>query len=211
MGAASSYLPLGWLLVLMVSVYYLGVQRSFKSSSANAKTGGALKILVVVCLGCLSVAAFVRTSGSPINYSGEPSSIQFSLEPKATVDTLKQLEGEFMKAAAEKGSAGYMSYYADDSVEVPNNGALIQGKVNIAQGMGFLDDKNNRLLWTPVGGDISAAGDLGYTFGTYEFHAKNKDGKEVIEYGKYTSIWKLQTDGSWKVVLDMGNASPALS
>jgi ketosteroid isomerase-like protein len=129
--------------------------------------------------------------------------------PKATAEMLKQLEGEFMKAAADKGSAGYMSYYADNSVEVPNNGPLIEGKVNIAQGMGFLDDRNNRLVWTPVGADISASGDLGYTYGNYEFHAKDKDGKEVVEYGKYTSIWKLQKDGSWKVVLDMGNASPA--
>ena len=46
-----------------------------------------------------------------------------------------------MKAAANKGSKGYMSYYADDSVEVPNGAPLISGKVNIAQGMGFLDDQ----------------------------------------------------------------------
>jgi ketosteroid isomerase-like protein len=129
--------------------------------------------------------------------------------PKATAETLKQLEGEFMKAAAEKGSQGYMSYYADNSVEVPNGGPLIQGKVEIAKGMGFLDDKNNQLLWTPVGADISASGDLGYTYGTFEFHSKNKDGKPVVDYGKYTSIWKKQKDGSWKIVLDMGNARAA--
>jgi ketosteroid isomerase-like protein len=129
--------------------------------------------------------------------------------PKATADTLKQLEGEFMKAAAEKGSAGYMSYYADDAVEVPNGAAVITGKVNIAKGMGFLDDKSNQLIWTPVGADISASADLGYTYGNYEFHSKDKDGKPAIEYGKYTSIWKKQADGSWKGVLDMGNASPA--
>jgi ketosteroid isomerase-like protein len=128
--------------------------------------------------------------------------------PKATADTLKQLEAEFMKAAADKGSAGYMSYYADDSVEVPNGGPLIQGKTNIAQSMEFLDDKNNRLVWRPVGADISSSGDLGYTYGSFEFHAKNRDGKPVVEYGKYTSIWKRQKDGSWKVVLDMGNAGP---
>jgi ketosteroid isomerase-like protein len=81
--------------------------------------------------------------------------------------------------------------------------------MNIAKDMGFLDDKNNRLIWTPVGADISASGDLGYTYGNYEFHSKDKDGKAAVEYGKYTSIWKLQKDGSWKVVLDMGNASPA--
>jgi len=90
-------------------------------------------------------------------------------------------------------------------VEVPNGGPVISGKVNIAPGMTFLDDPNNRLTWTPVGGDISASGDLGYTYGTFEFRAKDK-----VDYGKYTSIWKLQKDGSWKVVLDMGNASPEL-
>jgi ketosteroid isomerase-like protein len=131
-----------------------------------------------------------------------------SASPKASAEMLKQLEGEFMKAAAEKGSRGYMSYYADDAVEVPNGGPLIQGKAEIAKGMGFLDDKTNRLTWTPVGADISSSGDLGYTYGNYEFHSSDKAGKPFVEYGKYTSIWKLQKDGSWKVVLDMGNASP---
>jgi ketosteroid isomerase-like protein len=131
-----------------------------------------------------------------------------SASPKATPEMLKQLEVEFMKAAADKGSQGYMSYYADDAVEVPNGGPLIEGKVNIAKGMGFLDDKSNQLIWTPVGADISSAGDIGYTYGRYEFHSKDKTGEATIEYGKYTSIWKLQKDEKWKVVLDMGNASP---
>src|SRR2546423_7052569 len=130
-----------------------------------------------------------------------------SASTKATAETLRQLEGKFMKAAAEHGSQGYLSYYTDDAVEVPNGAPLIQGKVNIAKTMGFLDDKNNRLTWTPVGADISASGDLGYTYGTYEFSTKDKAGKTVVDHGKYTSIWKKQSDGSWKVVLDMGNSS----
>ncbi len=132
-----------------------------------------------------------------------------SASEKPTAETLRQMEGEFMKAAAEHGSAGYMSYYADDAVEVPNGAAIISGKINIAKTMGFLDDKNNHLSWTPVGADISASGDLGYTYGTYEFRSVGKDGKPAVENGKYTSIWKKQGDGSWKVALDMGNASAA--
>ena len=147
------------------------------------------------------VAFLVATIAIPI--SRPP----VSAAPKASVETLKQLEDEFMKAAAEKGSKGYLSYYADDAVEIPNGGPVIAGKVNIAPGMGFLDDPNNRLTWTPLGGDIS--GDLGYTYGTFEFRSKDKDGKPYVDYGKYASIWKLQQDGSWKVVLDMGNAAPA--
>jgi ketosteroid isomerase-like protein len=137
--------------------------------------------------------------------NGHPSALA---SPTANADTLRQLEAEFMKAAAEHGSQGYLSYYADDAVEVPNGAPIIQGKVNIAKGMGFLDQKDNHLTWSPVGADISASGDLGYTYGTFEFRSKDKDGKTVVDHGKYTSIWKKQKDGSWKVVLDMGNASP---
>ena len=59
-----------------------------------------------------------------------------------------------------------------------------------------------------MGADISSSGDLGYTYGTFEFRSKDKDGKPTVDYGKYTSIWKKQADGSWKVALDMGNSSP---
>jgi len=124
-------------------------------------------------------------------------------------EVLVKLEGEFMKAAAEKGSQGYMSFYAEDAVELPNGGGMIRGKESIAKGMGFLDQKDNRLTWTPVHADMAASGDMGYTYGTYEFHSKDKDGNATVEYGKYTTVWKKQKDGSWKVAMDMGNASPA--
>jgi ketosteroid isomerase-like protein len=127
----------------------------------------------------------------------------------ATADDLRQLEAELMKAAAEKGADGYMSYYADEAVEVPNGAAAIHGKANIAKDMGFLNDKKNELVWRPVYADISSSGDLGYTSGTFEFRSQDKNGKPTVDYGNYTSIWKKQSDGSWKVVLDMGNASPA--
>jgi len=200
---------------VLIIAYYLSVRRPATVTASNSKLTTTLKILLLVCLSGIAVAAFFSAASKPASHSGPPGSLTFyaiptvAASPKATADTLKQLEGEFMKAALAKGSEGYMSYYADDAVEVPNNGPLVPGKANIAKGMAFLDDKNNQLLWTPVGADISSSSDLGYTYGTYEFHSKDKDGKPVIEYGKYTSIWKLQKDGTWKVVLDMGNASPA--
>jgi ketosteroid isomerase-like protein len=125
-----------------------------------------------------------------------------------TADTLKQMEAEFMQAAAAHGSEGYLSYYAEESVEVPNGADFLIGKNAIAKTMGFLDDKNNSLTWKPIGADVSSSGDLGYTYGTYEFRSKDASGKPSVSHGKYTSIWKRQKDGSWKVVLDMGNASP---
>ena len=77
-----------------------------------------------------------------------------SASSRDTADTLRQLEADFMRAAAEHGSQGYLSYYAEGAVEVPNGAPLIQGKANIAKTMGFLDQKDNHLIWTPVGADI---------------------------------------------------------
>jgi hypothetical protein len=31
-----------------------------------------------------------------------------------------------------------------------------------------------------------------------------------VEYGKYTSLWRRQQEGTAELVLDMGNPSPAL-
>ena len=122
-------------------------------------------------------------------------------------ETLKKMEAEFMNAAAAKGSVGYMTYYADNAVELPNRAAAIKGKDAIAKTMGFLDQPGNKLTWTPEFAEMSASGDLGYTYGTFLFTSKDKDGNPISESGKYTSIWKKQKGGSWKVVLDMGNAS----
>src|SRR5580704_5908103 len=70
-----------------------------------------------------------------------------SAAAKSDAAVLLQLEADFMKAAAERGSQGYMSYYAEDAAELPNGADMFRGKESIAKTMGFLDDKNNHLTW----------------------------------------------------------------
>ena len=141
-----------------------------------------------------------------------PCAIAAQQPDRATVSArekeVRALESAMMAAAAEKGAAGYMSFYAEDAVELPNGASMLLGKESIGKTMTFLDDKNNRLTWSPVHIDVSSSGDLAYSFGNYEFRSIDKDGKPSIEHGKYTTIWRKQRDGKWKVVLDMGNATP---
>jgi len=120
---------------------------------------------------------------------------------------IRALEAAMMAAAAEKGADGYMSFYAEDAVELPDGAQMLLGKESIGKTMTFLNDKNNRLTWSPVHVDVSESGDLAYSFGNYEFRSIGKDGKPAVEHGKYATIWKKQKDGRWKVVLDMGNSS----
>ncbi|MBZ5599764.1 MAG: hypothetical protein LAN83_15745 [Acidobacteriia bacterium] len=37
----------------------------------------------------------------------------------------------------------------------------------------------------------------------------NVDGKEVVFRGKNLIVWKRQSDGSWKILRDIWNVSPA--
>jgi len=118
---------------------------------------------------------------------------------------LRDLEAEFVKATAERGLDGFMSYFAEDASEVENKGEIVTGKANIRKS---LEPWDVNLTWTPVKAEMAASGDLGYTFGNYVLKARDKNGNPVVHYGKYATVWKKQKDGSWKVVMDMGNSSP---
>lgn len=122
-------------------------------------------------------------------------------------DTLMKLEADFQKATAEKGWDGYITYYAEDGVELPNGGSIVQGKEAIRKSLGEWAPGTS-LTWKPVKAEMAASGDLGYTYGTFEFHAKDKDGHPIVRYGKYATVWKKQKDGAWKVAMDMGNSAP---
>jgi ketosteroid isomerase-like protein len=129
----------------------------------------------------------------------------FGTDQKNGSDLLFKLEADFAKAVAEHGHAAFVSYFAEDGVEL-DDGGDIATRTDIGKQPAW--PEGTSLSWTPVRGDMAASGDLGYTYGNYIFKSKNKEGKIVSSYGKYMSVWKKQKDGSWKVAVDMGNSSP---
>ncbi|HUR97722.1 MAG TPA: DUF4440 domain-containing protein [Pyrinomonadaceae bacterium] len=61
--------------------------------------------------------------------------------------------------------------------------------------------------WAPMFGDISEAGDLGYTTGPV-LYTDAVDGSKPPRHGLYFSVWQKQADGAWKVAIDMGIDTP---
>ncbi len=61
--------------------------------------------------------------------------------------------------------------------------------------------------WAPMFGDISAAGDMGYTTGPVLYTPQGENARPPF-HGMYFSVWQKQADGSWKVVIDMGIDTP---
>ena len=113
-----------------------------------------------------------------------------------------EAERAFARAAATKGTRdAFLEFLAGD-------GIIFQpGPVNGKQFWQARAPRKGLLSWEPIFADVSLTGDLGYTTGPYEFRPNGADDKPIA-FGQYFTIWKKQTDGSWKVALDRGTGNP---
>jgi ketosteroid isomerase-like protein len=68
--------------------------------------------------------------------------------------------------------------------------------------------KDVRLMWEPRYGDIASSGDFGYLTGPVRRINPAINGGQP-QHSIYASVWKRQTDGSFRVVMDMGLPTPA--
>ncbi len=65
------------------------------------------------------------------------------------------------------------------------------------------------LKWEPEFVDIAVSADFGYSTGPSEFGGWQPNAPaDQYGYGYFTSIWKKQADGAWKVALDIGIETP---
>jgi ketosteroid isomerase-like protein len=122
---------------------------------------------------------------------------------------LIKAEADFEKARAERGLEGWLSFFADDAANVNPGQPIVIGKDEMRRRLEKEWNPDLKLTWKPAKADIAASGDLGYTFGTWELTGKSRAGEPVRLTGKYATVWKKQADGTWKVVLDLGNVDPA--
>jgi ketosteroid isomerase-like protein/quercetin dioxygenase-like cupin family protein len=99
----------------------------------------------------------------------------------------------------------FMTYFAADASVYPPGMPVVTGFVPIRETFTKMSAAPGfALQWTPTKAEISASGDLGTTAGTYDMTMGG-----VAEKGKYVTVWKKQSDASWKVTDDIFNADAA--
>jgi ketosteroid isomerase-like protein len=125
--------------------------------------------------------------------------------PQPTVVDLMDADRAFDLATAEKGSAGWASWFADDGVMFDAAQPVVGRAAIRAEMAPVLDSSGVSLTWSPEAGELAASGDLGYTRGRWESRVKAADGTETVRTGSYVTIWRKMKDGTWKVAVDIGN------
>src|SRR5262245_52499887 len=99
----------------------------------------------------------------------------------------------------------FLTYFSPEATLYPPGMPMTTGSAAIRKtGTEMFSAPGMSLQWTPAKADVSASGDLGLTAGTYEVTMGG-----MAEKGKYVSVWRKQTDGSWKVTEDIFNADTA--
>jgi uncharacterized protein (TIGR02246 family) len=110
------------------------------------------------------------------------------------------------QAAAAKDLDKVISFYADDAVQMPNKAPAAKGKENIRKNWApMLAAPGPGFSWQTSSVELTRSGDLAYETGAYNFVTTDKKGKTNDEKGKYVVVWKKQSDGLWKVVVDTDN------
>ena len=146
-------------------------------------------------IGFLLVAGFLAGCGASANVEQER-------------ETLMRLDREW--SASVKDMDKFMSYYAADASIYPPGMPVAKGTAQVREVLTKMSSAPGfSLEFGPAKADVSAAGDVGYTAGTYQGTMSG-----TTEKGKYVTIWKKQADGQWKVMEDIfnpdtGGAAPA--
>lgn len=92
-----------------------------------------------------------------------------------------------------------LSFYANDASVYPPGAPMIVGHDALRSLFAEMDFSKVRV--TALNAHVAAAGDVGYTTGTFEVQANGQ-----TETGKYVTVWKKHPDGSWKIVEDTFNS-----
>ena len=122
----------------------------------------------------------------------------------ADIKTIKDMDAAEAKDMAAKAFDKMPKYYADDAVLYTPGAPAAVGKDGIQALAKMLPEMDLDLKFSSSKVDVAKSGDIGYSAGTYTQTATDpKTKKRSMEKGNYVTIYKKQTDGSWKIIQDI--------
>jgi uncharacterized protein (TIGR02246 family) len=155
----------------------------------------------VVLLYVLSVAAALAACSSPSSQSGQPADTR-----AADADAIRAADAEWGKAMQAKDVDKSISFYAEDAILLGDKAPAMTGRENIRKEFQtMLSQPSGTVAFTNAGVEVARSGDIAWDYGTYKYAGIDKSGKPMSVTGKYLTVWKKQSDGTWKAVGDMDN------
>ena len=125
---------------------------------------------------------------------------------ETAIDEMKKTDIEFSDCSQKEGIAkAFIKYAGEDVILMRDKMFPILGIESLTEFYNDHSTENLSLKWEPIKADAAESGEFGFTFGNWELTTK-----DTVMHGNYVSIWKKNSDGEWKYLLDGGNTTPGV-
>jgi ketosteroid isomerase-like protein len=140
--------------------------------------------------------------------------VLFGCTPAAPPDTraadeaaIRKADADWVKAAQTKQADAWVAFYSDDAAVLPPNDKLATTREAIHKSVAALLGLPGLAIgWQPVKVEVARSGDLGYAYGAYQLTFTDPKGKTITDTGKNVEVWRKQSDGGWKCIVDTWNS-----
>ena len=114
----------------------------------------------------------------------------------ALTEQVRRAEAAFAKTMADRDHAAFTSFLAEDAIFLGRT--AWRGKAAVAEAWkGFFSTRKAPFAWQPERVEVNDAGTMALSTGP----VFDPDGTQT---GNFSSVWRREADGKWKVVFDSG-------
>jgi uncharacterized protein (TIGR02246 family) len=164
---------------------------------------GEMKSRAFALLGIASITLMIAGCQKPAAGVGDPEAIKAAI----TADE-KKWSDEFQ--AKPQDLEALIAHYSDDADFVAPGSKLISGMTGIRKAYSDgLTDPNFNFKFAADKVDVSQAGDMATARGRFDETYTDPDSQKKVKVsGDFLTVYKKQSDGSWKAVQDWAVADP---
>lgn len=128
---------------------------------------------------------------------------------EAEARALMQLSREWSDLVSAGNLEAGMEFWAEDAVMLPPGLPVLSGKGAIREYVtGAAEIPGFRIRWEPESAHISGSGDMAFMIERNVIEVDGEDGKKVSTHNKVVTVWRKDSKGHWKNVVDMWNEAP---
>lgn len=129
---------------------------------------------------------------------------QPKVDTKAEGEKIMEISKEWSRVASTGDAEKTLSYWAEDAILMSSGQPPLNGKREIKQ---MVDESFKipgfKISWQPKSVHVSESGDMAYILEDSQVSFMDSTGKIITQNNNAVSIWRKQTDGSWKNVVDI--------
>lgn len=132
------------------------------------------------------------------------------IDTKTEGELLMQISRDWSKLAATDSVEKTLGYWAEDAVIMSPGQPPVKGKKAIREMIEATSKiPGFKISWEPLSVIVSESGDLAYMMERNKISVNDSLGNPMTEYNKVVTIWRKESNGAWKNIVDIWNADPS--